>query len=88
MARWSLKELELLKYPTCGKLEAEAKISQDMSQHLKAEIPSLSHPGCGLCKELEHPWRRFWVFLQALCWIGEMQLWGELRGTRINQAFR
>lgn len=43
------------KHPNFGKTEAEAKISQDMSQHLKGEIPNLSQPGCGLCRELGHP---------------------------------
>lgn len=79
------KSWSSLKYPIFRKIEAEAKVSQDISQHLKAEISSFVPTrlwalqgagallGGGFCK---------------LCaGLGKCSCGGELGGTRINQAF-
>lgn len=47
--------LELTKISYLGETEAGSKAIRDMNQDLKAEIPSLSQPGCCLCRDLGYP---------------------------------
>lgn len=55
---FSKSSLELTKISHFGETEAGSKAIWDVSQDLKAEIPSLSQPGCCLCRELWYPQRR------------------------------